>query len=332
MANFTAPQNTPTVKPVTRSVASQGAVATPLAQRVSLRRPRRWMRRELHRLDPEREAARICELSYTTRYPQQRFPYHLYYTLFFVRATAPPASAVAMDREGQGLIYRRGNERANNTTADIFGWMHHGPDSEIGAASLARVKRIHDSLAPRWGMPNHVLLYTLCCDTLAPDRFMALIGGPRFDKHERAAQVAFWRAVGKRLGIEDVPETWEEMERHALAYEKSEHFVFSPYGRSAAKRFIDEFCERWFPVRLRWLGRTLVLALTEQRTLEVHGFKAPPRVLVRLIRAAIALQVHLAFHLLPDPPEEFNAGEMFRVGHPALGAIGGCPVAHDAQD
>jgi len=307
------------------STAMPSSTALPRSQAGS----RRWMRRELHRLDPERDAARICKLAYTTRYPQQRFPYHLYYTLFFVRATAPPASSVAMDRDGQGMIYKPGNQRANNTTADIFGWMQHGPSSELGAASLARVKRIHDGLAPRWGMPNHVLLYTLCCDALAPDRFMGLVGGPRFDEHERAAQVCFWRDVGQHLGIEGFPDSWEEIEAHARAYEQSEHFTFSPFGRRAAKRFIDEFCERWFPTGLGWLGRALILALTEQHTLDTHGFRAPPRVFVRLVRRAIAINVHLSFRLLADPPEEFNAGEMFRHGHPALGAIGGCPVAHE---
>lgn len=286
-------------------------------------RPRRWMRRELHRLDPVRDAARIVELSYNTRYPQQRFPYHLYYTLFFVRATAPPASSRAMDRDGEGLIYKKDNPRANNTTADIFAWMHHGPSSEVGAASLARVKRIHDSLAPKWGMPNHVLLYTLICDTLAPDRFMNLIGGPRFDEHERAAQVAFWREVGDHLGIEGVPETWGEMECHAEEYERSEHFVYSPQGRRAAKRFIDEFCERWLPRPLHGLGRTLVLALVEDATLDAHGFRAPPRPITWLIRRAVALNVHITFRFLPDPPEGFNVGDLFR---PTGGA--GCPVPH----
>ncbi len=291
-------------------------------------RPRRWMRREIRRLDPQRDAGRICELAFSTRYPQQRFPYHLYYTLFFVRATAPPASSRAMDRDGQGLIYKPDNERANNTTADIFAWMHHGPGSEIGSASLARVKRIHDSLAPRWGMPNHVLLYTLVCDTLSPDRFAKLIGGPRFSRHEREAQVAFWREVGEHLGIGGVPETWHEMVRHAEEYEASEHFVFSPQGRRAAKRFIDEFCERWFPTRLRWLGRMLVLSLVEPRTLEVHGFRAPPRPIVWLARRALGLGVHVTYRLMPDPPDGFSPGEMFREGHPALG-IGGCPVVRE---
>jgi hypothetical protein len=283
------------------------------------------MRSELHRLNVERNAARICELAYTTRYPQMRFPYHLYYTLFFVRATAPPASSVAMDRDGRGLIYKAGNPRADNTTADIFAWMHEGPDSQIGAASLARVKRIHDALAPEWGMPNHVLLYTLCCDALAPDRFMALIGGPRFDEHERRAQVHFWRRVGEHLGIEGIPETWEGMEAHARAYERSEHFVFSPYGRRAAMRFIQEFCERWLPRPLYPLGRALVLALTEDATLETHGFKPPPRPIVWLVRRTLALNVHITFRWLPDPPADFNAGEMFRHGHPAS-PLGACPA------
>jgi hypothetical protein len=296
-----------------------------LAPPTRRRRSRRWMRRELHRLDAITDAARIVELSYNTRYPQQCFPYHLYYTLFFVRATAPPASSRAMDREGEGLIYQKDNKRANNTTADIFAWMHHGPNSEIGAASLARVKRIHDSLAPKWGMPNHVLLYTLICDTLAPDRFMKLTGGPRFDTHEREAQVAFWREVGVHLGISGVPETWEEMERHAESYERSEHFVYSAPGRRAAKRFIDEFCERWFPRRLQWLGRVLVLALVEHRTLDVHGFRAPPRLVTWMIRRGVALNVHITFRFLPDPPEGFNVGELFR---PTAGA---CPVPHDAD-
>jgi hypothetical protein len=290
------------------------------------RRGRRWIRREIGRLDPERDAARICELAYVTRYPKQRFPYHLYYTLFFVRATAPPASSRAMDREGRGLIYKPGNQRANNTIADIFGWMHDGPDSESARASLARVKAVHDALAPRWGMPNHVLHYTLLCDTLSPDRFMEMVGGPRFTERERRAQVAFWRQVGEQLGIEGVPETWGEMVAQAAAYERSEHFVYSPQGRRAAKRFIEEFCERWFPPRLHWLGRMLVLSLVEDRTLDAHGFRPPPRPVVRLVRRATALGIHATYRFGADPEDGFNPGEMFRAVSPAPSAAAGCPV------
>jgi hypothetical protein len=294
------------------------------------RRGRRWIRREIARLDPQRDAARICELAYITRYPKQRFPYHLYYTLFFVRATAPPASSRAMDREGRGLIYKPGNQRANNTIADIFGWMHDGPDSESARASLARVKAVHDALAPRWGMPNHVLHYTLLCDTLSPDRFMEMIGGPRFTEHERRAQVAFWREVGDQLGIEGVPETWEEMVEQAAAYERSEHFVYSPQGRRAAKRFIEEFCERWFPPRLHWLGRALVLALVEDRTLDAHGFRPPPRAFVRLVRRFTALGIHATYRFLPDAEDGFNPGAMFRAVAPATAPAAACPVVHES--
>lgn len=261
----------------------------------------------------------ICLLAF----PAHQFPFHLYYTLFFVHATAPPARSIAMDRDGAGMIYRPGNPRADKTTADIFGWMAHGPHSEIGAASIDRVKRVHDGLAPRGGMPNHVLLYTLCCDTLAPERFMPLIGGPRFDEHERAAQLAFWRRVGEGLGIEGVPDTWEGMVAFAADYERSEHFVTSDYGRRAARRFIEEFCERWLHPVTHPLARRFILALVEPRTLEVHERDPPGKVFTALTRRLLALSLHVQHRLMPDPPDGYNPGALFRPGPPP-----GCPVAH----
>jgi hypothetical protein len=282
------------------------------------------MDRELHRLDPDEDAHRICLLAFATRFPAHQFPFHLYYTLFFVRATAPPKSSVAMDRDGAGMIYRPGNPRATNTTADIFEWMAHGPHSDIGAWSINRVKRIHDKLAPRWGgFPNHVMLYTLCCDVLAPDRFMALIGGPRFDAHERAAQLAFWQRVGAGLGIEGIPDTWEGMVTYAAEYERSEHFVSSDYGQRAARRFVEEFGERWAPPLLQPFARRFILALCEPRTLEIHELEPPGKAFTFLVRRLLALSIHIQHRFMPDPPDGYNPGALFHDGPPA-----GCPVAH----
>ena len=301
----------------------------PLEQRVPAGRPRKrgrkWMRDEIRRLDPVKDAGRISELSYVLRFRDSQFPYHMYYSMFFLRASGAPDSARPIDRDGKGFFYRNGDKRADDTTADIFGWMHHGPHSELGKASLARVKRMHDNLAPRWGMPNHVLVHTLACDLLSPEWMMETIGGPRFDARERQAQLEFWRAVGDGLGIEDVPETWEGMVRYVEEYERSEHFRPSEHGRRLAHGFLDQFAARWFPRRLQRLGRWVLLSITPDHVIEHHGFERPPRAVVRLVRFAAKVNAYASYYVLPEPSESFSPGELFREGHPDIPV---CPVAH----
>lgn len=280
---------------------------------------------ELHRLDPEADAGRITELSFSMRFPRSAFPYHMYYSMFFLRASGAPASAWPIDRDGKGFFYRNGDKRADDTTADIFGWMHEGPHSEVGAASLARVKRMHDSLRDRWGMPNDVLVHTLACDLLSPDWMMETVGGPRMDEHERRAQLAFWHAVGDGLGITEVPETWDGMIRYVEEYERSEHFRPSPYGKRLAHGFLQQFCERWFPRGFRWLGRWILLSLTPDHVIEVHDFKRPPQAFIRVSHTVTRLIAYISFYLLPDPSPTFAPGELFREGHPEIAA---CPVKH----
>lgn len=316
---------TATSAPETASDRPRQAEAPRGGSRRGRRRPWKWMRAEQRRLDPETDAGRISELSYCTRFPRMQFPYHMYYSLFFVRASGAPESARPIDRDGCGYFYRYGDRRADDTTADIFGWMHHGPHSELGRASLERVKRMHDGVGVKWGMPNHVLLHTLACDLTLPDRFMELVGGPRFDEHERRAQLNFWRAVGDGLGIADVPETWEDMVRYVEEYERSEHYRASPEGRRLARGFVDQFCARWFPRPLHWLGRWILLSMVEDHVLEVQGFKRPPRPFVWLTRQATRLSVYLTFYVLPDPSPTYSPGELFREGHPNVPA---CPVTH----
>ncbi|HEX8053588.1 MAG TPA: oxygenase MpaB family protein [Thermoleophilaceae bacterium] len=286
---------------------------------------RKWMLKELHRLDPEKDAGRITELSYSARFSRMQLSYHMYYSMFFLRASGAPESARPIDRDGKGFFYRNGHKRADDTTADIFGWMHHGPESELGRASIARVKRMHDNLAARWGMPNHVLVHTLACDLLSPHWLMEMIGGPKFDDHERLAHLNFWRAVGDGLGITDVPETWDGMVAYVKEYEASEHFQPSPHGKRLAHGFADQFCERWFPRGFRWLGRWVLLSLVEDHVLDVHGFERPPRPVVRLTREATRLTAYLAYYVLRDPSPTFSPGELFRSGHPDIAA---CPVKH----
>jgi hypothetical protein len=92
-------------------------------------------------------------------------------------------------------------------------------------------------------------------------------------EQEKLAAFYFWREVGKRMHIQNIPETYEEFERYNRDYEK-ENFRYSHTNRRVGEATRDLFLS-WFP---GWMGSTLkplVYALLDDKMLNAFGFEHP---------------------------------------------------------
>jgi hypothetical protein len=265
-------------------------------------RGRKWIRGEIERLDPVADYERIFSLIVSQLTPQSAVGLNLFYTVGFLRQAAPPAAAKPVDRAGRGMVYTQGDRRADETSKHFVDWAYHGPSSERGRAAIAAVKRMHDVIACDWEFPSHAFIHGTASFALQLDRLFRVVGAEGFTKKEQIAQVMFWHDVAVQLGVSNVPESWEEMNQYLDEYEaNSELFGYSPEGARLAEGLLGQFTDRWFPSRLRLLGRWLVLSLCEPHILAALRLSPPPRLFAGLVHLVARASIYARRHLLADP-------------------------------
>jgi hypothetical protein len=75
---------------------------------------------------------------------------------------------------------------------------------------------------------------------------------------EKLASFYFWREIGQRMHIQNIPPTYEEFERYNLDYER-QHFRYSDTNRRVGEATRDLFLS-WFPWWMRSPLKPLVYA------------------------------------------------------------------------
>ncbi|MFZ6182385.1 oxygenase MpaB family protein [Nannocystis pusilla] len=146
-----------------------------------------------------------------------------------------------------------------------------GPDGPHGAAALARMNAAH---APH-GLANDDMLYVLTTFVTEPARVIDLYGRRPLRPVEREAACRFWRDVGRRMGIRDIPESFAAMVELARAYE-AEHLHHAESNRVVAEGALSAMLQR-LPPSLAPFGRTALSALLEPPVRRACGLPEAPR-------------------------------------------------------
>ena len=270
-----------------------------------------WIRTEIERLDPEVDSARIVRLTSCQLLPKSLLAVHLFYTVGFVRFAGPPVSAESVDRNGTGMLYGHGIRRADETMFHLFSWVDDGVSSPTSVESLGYVRNWHSGVARNWPMPMHTFQHSAAVFTLIYDRLLRqVVGAPGLSENERRAQLIHWRGVSEHLGVTDIPGTWRDMEQFLESYEYGAEFAYSPAGRRLAEALVDQFATRWYPRPLRWFGRWLVLAFSEEHVLDTLRIPRPPAAFSYVVRRLARFAVFAKRHLLPDPRAVFRLSDI----------------------
>jgi ER-bound oxygenase mpaB/B'/Rubber oxygenase, catalytic domain len=234
--------------------------------------------REIAALDPERDAQRIVFIDASLEFPwdTQRS-----LELAFYRTYAVPSIAQLLDSTGE--LDRRAQKRYDDTQLLISAFCEHGYDSDFGRRAIRRMNQIHG----RFAIDNDDYLYVLSTMVFEPIRWNARFGWRPLVATEKLATFFFWREVGRRMGISELPETYDGFERFNIEYER-DRFAYSDAGHRVAVATCEMFLG-WFPGLPRSIGRPVVHALLDEPLLEALGLPRPsPRV-----RAAVEASIRL---------------------------------------
>jgi hypothetical protein len=225
----------------------------------------RWLR-EIARLDPERDAQRIVFLDGALEFPWDT---ERALELAFYRTYAIPSIAQLLD--GTGESTERSQKRYDDTRILIATFCEHGYESEFGRRAIRQMNRVHG----RFAISNDDYLYVLSAMVFEPIRWNARFGWRPLIEVEKLATFSFWREVGRRMAIRDLPDSYAELERFNVEYERA-NFAYTDAGHRLAVAARD----------LRH-GRAIVHALLDRPLLDALGLPPPAPRFRRLVEVGL---------------------------------------------
>ncbi|WP_103508463.1 oxygenase MpaB family protein [Streptomyces sp. SM13] len=282
--------------------------------------------KEIQRLDPERDFLEIYRLTVTYEFP---WDITRALELALYRTYAVPSIGRLLDETAE--LTERSQKRYDDTALLLDTVVEHGFETDEGRTAVRRINQMHRS----YDISNDDMRYVLCTFVVTPKRWLDSFGWRRLCCHELGAFAAYYRALGARMGIKDVPGTYEEFEDTLDAYER-EHFGWDEGARRVSDATLALMAS-WYPAPLAPVVRGASLALLDDSLLRAFRYRRPGPVARGLTRGALRLRAR-AVRLLPPRRTPHYARQNPEIkGYPegyeiaGLGTfptpgVGGCPV------
>ncbi|MEV7909772.1 oxygenase MpaB family protein [Streptomyces griseus] len=283
--------------------------------------------KEIQRLDPERDFLEIYRRTVTYEFP---WDITRALELALYRTYAVPSIGRLLDETAE--LTERSQKRYDDTALLLDTVVEHGFETDEGRTAVRRINQMHRS----YDISNDDMRYVLCTFVVTPKRWLDSFGWRRLCCHELGAFAAYYRTLGARMGIKDLPGTYEEFENTLDAYER-EHFGWDEGARRVSDATLA-LMGSWYPAPLAPVVRGASLALLDDSLLRAFRYRRPGPVARGLTRGALRLRAR-AVRLLPprrtphyarqNPeikgyPEGYEIAELGTFPTPG---VRGCPVS-----
>jgi hypothetical protein len=232
--------------------------------------------REIRGLDPVADHSRIVYLDTCFEFPWDTTR-SLELALF--RTFAVPSIAELLDRTGE--FGRAAQKRYDDTDLILSTIVEAGYDSEEGKGAIRQMNVIHG----RFEIANEDFLYVLSSFVFEPIRWNARFGWRPLIGTEKLATFEFWREIGRRMAIRDIPESYSELESYNEGYER-ERFRRTDATERVGRATRDMFLA-WFPGLPKRFGAHAIYALMDEPLRDAFGFPHPPRGLRTAVEASL---------------------------------------------
>jgi ER-bound oxygenase mpaB/B'/Rubber oxygenase, catalytic domain len=243
---------------------------------------------EIRRLNPVADHSRIVYLDTCFEFPWDTTR-SLELALF--RTFAVPSVAALLDSTGE--FGRAPQKRYDDTDLILSTIVEAGYDSDESRRAIRQMNRIHG----RFEISNEDFLYVLSSFVFEPIRWNARFGWRPLVETEKLATFEFWREVGRRMAIEDIPARYSELGRYNEDYER-EHFRRTDATERVGRATRDMFLA-WFPGLPKRFGAQAIYALMDDGLLDAFGFPHPPRALRAAVEGALRSRGRLVALLPP---------------------------------
>ncbi|MFH8573569.1 oxygenase MpaB family protein [Streptomyces sp. NPDC017993] len=283
---------------------------------------------EIRRLDPERDFLRIYRITATHEFPWD-MTRALELALYRTYAVPSIGRLLAETAELTG----RTQKRYDDTALLLDAVVEHGFDGTEGRTAIRRINQMHRG----YDISNDDMRYVLCTFVVVPTRWIDQYGWRRLSEHEKRAIAAYYRTLGRHMGITEIPETHQDFARCLDDYEEA-HFGWDEGARRVSDATLNLMAGWYGP--LAPLVKKGSMALLDDTLLDVFRYEHPKPAVRAAVRGALKLRAK-AVRLLPprrsphyarQNPEIKGYPDGFRVADlgtfPTPHRTGGCPVPH----
>lgn len=242
---------------------------------------------KIQHLDAQADHQEIVRIVTAYEYPflmQKALEFALF------RTYAVPSIGALLDKTQH--FERQGQKRYDDTALLIAEWVENGYDSERGRAALRRMNQLHH----HWPISNEDYLYVLSVFIYVPRDWYEMYGTRPLTEKENLAIYYFWVEVGKRMGVQHIPDTYQAFEQYFRDYER-EHFAYTDANRRVADATIRVFLN-WYPALLRPLVLQGIYALMDDPLRQAFCYPEPAPLVKSLTRGGLKLAARV-IRLLP---------------------------------
>lgn len=183
-----------------------------------------------------------------------------------------------------GEFERRPQKRYDDTSLIMGNLLKWGYDSARGQAAIAQMNRIHQ----RFNIDNADYLYVLSTLIYEPIRWNQHFGWRRFTPTEKQALFEFWRVVGQRMGLRQIPATYEAFLAFNRAYEAA-NFEYHADNQAIGEAVVG-LMQGWLPAIAAPLVPSAIQAIAEPPMRHALGWPTPAPRWRHLILGALRLR------------------------------------------
>jgi hypothetical protein len=257
--------------------------------------------RHIQILDPERDHQHICHLL-----AGYEFPWDVTRALevALLRTFCVPSVSQLLDQTGE--FHYHAQKRYDDTGLIVSAMLKWGYDSPEGGAFLQRMNAIHS----HFPISNQDYLYVLSTFVYEPIRWCDRYGWRPFCDQEKQACYYFWRTVGERMGIQDIPPSYEAFEAFNQEFE-TQHFRFAETNQRVANA-TRQMLLSWFPKRLHPVIHVAIPGLLDATMLDTLGWSPAPDGLQRLMTMGLKLRSRWLRQLPPRQQANFFVDHSIR--------------------
>ena len=259
-----------------------GGAATKGFRRGRLGLQGRAVRDEIAKLDATRDAERIVFL--LTSY---EFPFDMTRALELALFHTYGSRSVSklLDRTKQ--FENHGQRRYDDTNLLIGLFVETGWSGGPGKRAIDRMNAIHSL----YRIANEDFLFVLWTFMDFPIQWTRDFGWRALTQHEETAWFTYWRTIGEKMNIADIPTSKAAYDRFIEDYESRE-MVFDEANANVARATL-RILEAWLPKPMRPLVQPIAACLLRPRFLAAAGLP-PPRPWQRAaVRAALKLRARV---------------------------------------
>ncbi|MFB9322974.1 oxygenase MpaB family protein [Cryptosporangium minutisporangium] len=225
----------------------------------------RWLR-QIEALDPVHDHTEIYRISAGYEFP---WDYQRALELALFRTYCVPTISALLEATGE--FRDRPQKRYDDTALLMAELAEHGYDSPRGKEALRVINRAHG----QYVISNDDMRYVLSTFVYEPIEWISTFGWRPLSTHEQQAAFHFYRAVGVRMGIREIPAGFDEFWAFKREYEAAT-FRFSATNQRVGTYTLD-LLKSWYPKPLSGAVDVAIRGLLDEPMLTAFGFRpAPP--------------------------------------------------------